>query len=184
MVSERLRFPDCNQYLCKNLSKVTHQSLPKASEIWKKNTLARLLKNTYSSRAYFSANVLEKAFKQDRYPLKSAPIFDTFFGLDFLEKLLSFSSNLRPQMQIFLPKCLMEPSRVKKGRHAFRLVKMHTKRMSALPRTLTNSWQIDQKHCQNPFWRPTRFWKRFLMIFDPFWPPKMWPKVRVFLAFN
>ena len=32
-----LRFPDCNQYLRKNLSKVPHQSLPKTTEIWKKH---------------------------------------------------------------------------------------------------------------------------------------------------
>ena len=66
-----------------------------------------------------------------------APFFnlfsDLFFELDFLEKWPSCSSILRPEMQMFLPKRLMEPSRVKKGRHAFRLVKMHTKRMSALP---------------------------------------------------
>ena len=33
MVSEMLRFPDYNQYLRKNLSKVTHQNIPKAPEI-------------------------------------------------------------------------------------------------------------------------------------------------------
>ena len=71
-----------------------------------------------------------------------------------------------------------------KGEHEKALVKMHTKRMSALPRTFTNSWQIDQKHCQNPFWRPTRFWKWFLVIFNPFWPPKMWPHKLIFLIFN
>ena len=31
-----LRFPDCNQYLRKNLFKVPDQSIPKASEIWNK----------------------------------------------------------------------------------------------------------------------------------------------------
>ena len=80
VLSEMLCFPDSNQYLRKNLSKVPHQNLPKATEICKKGTLGRLLKNTSFSRAYFSANVLEKPPKQDVPPLTFGFTFQHFFG--------------------------------------------------------------------------------------------------------
>ena len=74
-----LRFPDCNQYLRKKPLQSAQPKPPKRDRNLKKGTLGRLLKNTYFSRAYFSANVLEKPPKQDVPPVTFGLTFQHFF---------------------------------------------------------------------------------------------------------
>ena len=79
-VEEPKKFPDCNQYLCKNLCKVPHQGTPEASEIWKKHALARLTKTSLFPERTFQQMCLKRPSTKDTLRDNSGPTFKTCFG--------------------------------------------------------------------------------------------------------
>ena len=75
-----LRFPDCNQYLRKNLSKVPHQSLPKATEIWKKALWPGFQKTPILQERTFQQMCSKRPPNKTCPPLTFGLTFQPFFG--------------------------------------------------------------------------------------------------------
>ena len=79
MLSEMLFFPDCNQYLRKNLSKVPHQSILKSSEIRKKHSGQASKKLLFFQSVLFS-KCARKGSQTRHTPLTFELTFELFFG--------------------------------------------------------------------------------------------------------
>ena len=76
-----LRFPDCNQYLRKNLSKVFHQSPPKATEIWKKALWPGFQKTPILQERTFQQMCSKRPPNKTSPPLHLDSLFSSFSRL-------------------------------------------------------------------------------------------------------